>query len=111
MKAIGLGVLGVILLVGAPAAPAQLDLPPAAKEMLEQFDEEAAAIEKKIEPDITKRREKTAVELKKIQDLLCKEAKLDEAVAVRDLIRSLQTGTNVVLSKDLPTAALEVYKQ
>jgi hypothetical protein len=113
MKAVCLGVLGVVLLYWVPATPAQTqgELPAAAQELLKQFEDEAADIEKKTEAELAKRREKMAVELKKVQDELCKEAKLDEAVAVRDLIRSLKAGTNVVLAPDLPAAAREVYKQ
>src|SRR5438105_2351861 len=94
MKAIYLLMLGTLLLSRTPQAPAQSEPPPAAKEVLKQFEDEAAEIEKKIEPDIQKRLEKTTAELKKVQDAFCKEAKLDEAVAVRDLIRKIQAGGN-----------------
>jgi hypothetical protein len=111
MKAIGLVLLGTVLLCWVPQAPAQADLPPAAKEVLTQFEQETAEIEKQAEADAKVRRDKAAGELKKVQDLLCKEAKLDEAVAVRDLIRSLQAGTNGVPAADLPPAAAEIHKQ
>jgi hypothetical protein len=111
MKAIGLGVLGVVLLFCIPRAPAQTELPPAAKEVLKQYEEEAAEIEKQTEADFKIQRDKAAAELKKVQDLFCREAKLDEAVAVRDLIRSLQAGTNAVPGNDVPPAAKEIYKQ
>lgn len=111
MKAIRLGVLAVVLLCWLPKTPAQTDLPPAAQELLKQFEAETAEIEKKIEADVRKRVEKTAIELKKVQDQFCKEAKLDEAVAIRDLIRSLQAGTNGAPGADLPAAAREIHKQ
>src|SRR5262249_43256068 len=111
MKAVCLAVLGMVLLYWVPATPAQGEIPAAAQELLKQFEDEAADIEKKTEAELGKRREKMVVELKKVQDELCKEAKLDEAVAVRDLIRGLKAGTNVVLAPDLPAAAREVYKQ
>jgi hypothetical protein len=38
-----------------------------------------------------------AAELKKLQDVFCKEAKLDEAVAVRDLIRLMSEGVTSAL--------------
>jgi hypothetical protein len=94
-----------------PGQAGQLELPPAAKEVIKQFEEEAAEREKKIEADVKKRLEKTLVELKKVQDAFCKEAKLDEAVAVRDFIRTVQAGTNAALPADLPAAAREVWKQ
>ncbi len=37
-------------------------------------------------------------ELKKVQDAFCKEAKLDEAVAVRDLIRAMRDGVSSALA-------------
>jgi hypothetical protein len=111
MKTIRLVVLGVVLLYGWAKAPAQVDLPPAAKEVLGQFEKDAAEIEKKVEAEIKKRGEKTAGELKLVQDQFCKEAKLDEAVAVRDLIRAVRAGTIVTLGGDLPPAAREIYQQ
>src|SRR5262249_36212811 len=58
---------------GARTAP----LPAAVKEVLEQFEQEAAAIDKKIDAEVKKRCEKTAAEFKKVQDDFGKEAKLD----------------------------------
>ncbi len=112
MRAVRLGVFGAALLCWVPAASADGELPPAAKEVRKQFEDEAAELDKKTEAEVKKCREKIAVELKKLQDRFCKEAKLDEAVAIRDLIRDLQAGTaNGALSADLPAAAREVYKQ
>jgi LCCL domain len=111
MQAIRLMVLSAVLLGRVPVAHAQADLPAAAKEVVKQFEEEAVEFEKKTEAEVKKRWEKTTAELKKVQDALCKEAKLDEAVAVRDLLRAIQAGTNVTPSADLPAAAQEVYKQ
>jgi hypothetical protein len=111
MRSIRLALISAVLLSWAPRTPAQVDLPPAAKEVVKQFEDEAVEVEKKIDAEVKKRTEKTAVELKKVQDLFCKEAKLDEAVAVRDLIRSLRAGTAAVLPADLPAAAREVYKE
>src|SRR5262249_23467560 len=50
------------------------------------------ALRKKADGELSARREKTCAELKKIQDIFSSEAKLDEAVAVRDLIRQLRDG-------------------
>jgi len=104
-------VLGAILLWWVPAAPGQEDLPAAAKEVLKQYEDESAAIEKQIDKDIEKKRDKATTELKKLQDSYCKDAKLDEAVAVRDLIRALKAVASVAPGLDLPAPAGEVLKQ
>jgi hypothetical protein len=111
MRTLGTVVLGAILLCWMPAAPAQEDLPKAVQEVLKQYEEETAAIEKRVEPLLQKKREKAMTELKKIQDRFCRDAKLDEAVAVRDVIRNLQAGVNTEPGADLPAAAQEVLKQ
>src|SRR5262245_4731897 len=108
MNAIPWALLCSVLLAPAPA-PA-VDLPAAAKEVLKQFEDDAVVLEKRIEAETKKVEEKTAAELKKLQDGFCKEAKLDEAVAVRDLIRAMRAGTPITLAADLPAAAREVYK-
>jgi hypothetical protein len=130
MKAIHLGVLCAVLLgaillswvheesgcwpveapVKADLPPFLPDLPPAVREVVKQFEEEALEMDRKVEGEIKAQVAKTTQELRKIQDLFCKQAKLDEAVAVRDLIRSLQTGSPVVPNSDLPASAREVYK-
>jgi hypothetical protein len=111
MKAIRLGLIGAVLLCWLPAAPAQGQLPPAAQEVLTQFEKEAAELEKDVEAAVKRQVEKTAAELQKVQDMFCKEAKLDEAVAVRDLIRALRAGTDTAPGSDTPAAAREIYKQ
>jgi hypothetical protein len=112
MNAIGLGVLSTVLICGAPETPAQGDLPPAANEVLKQFDQEIAEIEKNTAESTKKFLGLMIVELKKVQDACCREAKLDEAVAVRDLIRAIRDG-NIAPppTADLPAAAREVFKQ
>jgi hypothetical protein len=111
MKAIHLVLLSAILLCWAPHAPAQTELPPAAKEVAKQFADETVEIEKKAETEAKKRWDKTTVELKKLQDAYCRDAKLDEAVAVRDLIRSIQAGNFTTPTGELPAAAREVCKE
>ncbi len=71
MNAIRLGLLSAVLLCWVPQAPAQEDLQPAAKEVLKQFEEDTAPLEKKTEADVKKRWDKTAEELKKVQDAFC----------------------------------------
>lgn len=65
------------------------DLPADAKELLTGFDGEAAAIRKKAEQEIQTRREALIQSLKQLQDKYTRDAKLDEAVAIRDHIREL----------------------
>jgi hypothetical protein len=110
MRAVRLSALSVVLLLRAQAAPAQAELPPAAQEVVKQFEQEAGEIYKKFDQEAVKRREKTAAELKKIQDAFCREAKLDEAVVVRDVIRGFQAGIDNPPG-DVPAAAREVLKQ
>src|SRR5581483_9206224 len=100
--------LGAVVLCWTPAAPAEDELPKAVQEVLKQYVVEAAGIEKKVEPALKAKRDKATAELKKIQDALCKEAKLDEAVAVRDLIRDLQAGAYTEPAADLPAAVRDV---
>jgi len=111
MNVMRLGFLGAVLVCWVSQAPAGQDLPPAAEEVLKQSEQELVEAEKKIEEEGKKCRERMAGELKKIQDQFCKEAKLDEAVAVRDLIRSVQAGNRPVLGSEVPAAAREVCKQ
>src|SRR5437660_1713900 len=93
MKSVGLGMLATILLCLVAPASAQVDLPPAAKEVLKQFEDKSPEVQKQLEVDVKKLQEATAAELKQVQDRLCRENKLDDAVAVRELIRALQAGT------------------
>src|ERR1700679_3600764 len=95
MRILGPVVLGAILLCWVPEGPGLEGLPAAAQEVLKKYEEESAAIEKRIGAEFQKKRERGAAQHKKIQDSFCKEAKLDEAVAVRALARSLQAGANV----------------
>src|SRR5262249_4991238 len=72
--------------------PLAADLPDAAREICKQHEAEVAAIRKRAEAEFAGRQEKMAAGLQKVQDQLCKEAKLDEAVAVRDMIRAIRDG-------------------
>lgn len=74
----------------APQPAAHPDLPADAKEMLAGFDVDADAIRKKAEEEIHLRRLRLIDELQKAQDRYTREAKLDEAVAIRDTIRRLK---------------------
>lgn len=77
-----------------PPSPAKLeiprDLPADAKAVVANFQTEADAIRKKAEDDIRAKSDQLATSLKTLQDQYTRDAKLDEAVAIRDLIRKLQ---------------------
>ncbi|HET6422897.1 MAG TPA: LCCL domain-containing protein [Planctomycetaceae bacterium] len=73
------------------------DLPAEAKTAVTNFQTEADAIRKKADEDIRAKGDQLAASLKTIQDQYTRDAKLDEAVAVRDLIRKLQAAHLPVL--------------
>lgn len=76
-----------------PATPrlvAPPDLPESARKLFEGYLEEARIIRKKAEDDIASRGVALADSLQVLQDEFTRAAKLDEAVAIRDLIRRLQ---------------------
>lgn len=73
------------------------DLPADAKEMLAGFKTDVDAIKKKADEEIKTRRQRVIDELQKAQDRYTREAKLDEAVAIRDTIRRLKSADLVVL--------------
>jgi hypothetical protein len=75
-------------------------LPGEAKGMVKEFEDVAAEIYQKAEAEVTKRQTRAAVELKKFQDELTRAGQLAEAVAVRDVIRSIGVGLVSPLPKD-----------
>ena len=109
MKAVRLLSLCAVLLVSQMSWVVRAEeLPPAGKETLEAYEKDAAEAQKKVEEEIHKAAEKAATQLKLVQDKYCKEAKLDEAVAVRDQIRFLRDSEIDRCAADLPPAAQEV---
>ena len=73
------------------------DLPPAASALLKTFDQESDQIRARIEAEIAAKREVLIQQLQAMQDGYTREAKLDEAVAIRDAIRKLRrTGMTVL---------------
>jgi hypothetical protein len=84
-----------VTLRGAVAQPQAIDdhpdLPADAKEMLTGFKTDVDAIQKKADEEIRQRRLRVIDELQKAQDRYTREAKLDEAVAIRDTIRRLKS--------------------
>lgn len=65
-------------------------LPPAAVEILDVLKQQAGEIQRAANSKIKVHRKEAIVELRKLQNKLTRNANLDEAVAVRDLIRALQ---------------------
>ncbi len=74
---------------GPPKLEATRDLPAEARKLLEGFKEEAKLIRQKAEDEVAARGNALANSLKVLQNQYTREAKLDEAVAIRDLIRKL----------------------
>ncbi len=75
-----------------PALPklvASPDLPESAWKLLDGYLEESRILRKKVEDEIANRGTALAESLQTLQDEFTREAKLDEAVAIRDLIRRL----------------------
>ncbi|MEK6258387.1 MAG: LCCL domain-containing protein [Planctomycetota bacterium] len=74
------------------------DLPPAASALLKTFDQESEQIRARIEAEIAAKREVLIQQLQAMQDGYTREAKLDEAVAIREAIRKLRRSGMTVLS-------------
>jgi hypothetical protein len=111
MRAVRLLPLCAVVLLGSPERAVRGDdLPPAARETLEAFEKETAEVQNRAEAELKKVADKAAAQLKILQDKFCKEAKLDEAVAIRDQIRQIQGGGIYQNAADLPPAAKEVME-
>ncbi len=85
--------LAMVVGWGACARGADEPLPEDAARLVAAFEEDAEAIRKEAEERIAVQRAELAAQLKELQDKYCKEAKLDEAVAIRDRIRELKEST------------------
>jgi hypothetical protein len=109
MKAVCLLPLCAALLLGGPGRAARgEELPPAARETLDAFEREVGEVHKRAEEVVRKAAERAAAQLKDLQDKFCKEARLDEAIAIRDQIRQLRGGPDNANAGDLPGSAREV---
>lgn len=101
------------MLVGMPAMSAAEDDSPAVKEVTATFEREAEAILLSSDVERAKLQAQTNDRLKMIQDRLCREAKLDEAVAVRNRIRTVEGNPPAYVSPvgaepTLPSDAVEI---
>lgn len=72
-------------------------LPADAQTLVTAFDNESAAIRQKAEQEIQAKRQTLMTTLQALQDSYTREAKLDEAVAIRNTIRQLRTSQLNVL--------------
>ncbi|MEI8379157.1 MAG: LCCL domain-containing protein [Planctomycetota bacterium] len=88
------GVPGLPGALAGPASPAPLvicePLPKDALNLVAGFDRESAAIRDKAEQDIQIKRRSLIVALQALQDSYTRDARLDEAVAIRDVLRQLR---------------------
>ncbi len=75
----------------------QDDLPPAASALLRTFDGQSEQIRARADSEIALKRETLIQQLQAMQDAFTREARLDEAVAIRDAIRQLKRAGITVL--------------
>jgi hypothetical protein len=109
MKAVRLLPLCAVLLGTQLSCVARTEeLPPAGKETLDAYEKEATEVQQKVDEEIHKFAEKAVSQLKIVKEKFCQQAKLDEAVAVRDQIRLLQSGETKRRATALPPAAAEI---
>jgi hypothetical protein len=111
MKTVRLLMLVAIVGFCLTNALARNELPAAAREVIKQFEDEAAELDRKTETEIVKLRERGVTELKKAQDELTRQGKLDEASAVRDLIQRVSEGVPVALGPTIPSPLRKAYRQ
>jgi hypothetical protein len=88
-RLLALGLVTVLLVWRGPARAGD-EVPEDLRKLLEEYEKEEKAIQKKAEDAIKAKREKLIEELKKLQDAYCRATKLDEALAIRTKIRALR---------------------
>ncbi len=81
---------GVPVPTPGTVTPAASQLPSDALGLLNRYERDKAAIQHEAGQKIRERRQKLIEELKPLQDKYTREGKLDQAVAIRDLIRTLK---------------------
>jgi beta-lactamase regulating signal transducer with metallopeptidase domain len=87
----------------------QAELPGDARQLLERYETDSQAIRKEIEKKLTERREALIKTLQDLQDQYTKAGKLDEAVAIRDFLKSGGPGNDEFFSWN--TRAYWIRKQ
>ena len=81
----------ILLVLFVTAGPALSDdLPKEAQRVVKDFQKGSAAIQKKADQEIQPLRDRAVKKLKALQDKYCREAKLDEALAIREKIKEIK---------------------
>jgi hypothetical protein len=102
-------VLGWLVIGGSPAGSAEERKPATVEDVVAVFEKTVGELESESAVELGKLRTETVAKLQSVQDRLCRDAKLDEAVAVRDTIRSLRSqATKTAVAADLPPDAGEI---
>jgi hypothetical protein len=84
-----LGLVAVLLVWRGPARAGD-EVPDDVRKLLDDYDKEEKAIQKKADEEIKAKKDKLIAELKKLQDAYCRATKLEEAILVRNRIRDLK---------------------
>jgi hypothetical protein len=85
-----------------PVLPAAEPLPSDALRVLDDLEQQEAAIRQEAEQKMAAHRQKAMAVLRELQDRYTREARLDEAVAIRDRIRTLNSDPYFVVPNILP---------
>lgn len=102
-------ILAALVVAATFAAGAAEDESPAEfREISIAFEREVAAVQSETAEKLSQARLETVRQLQAVQDRLCREAKLDEAVAVRDRIRELAGEMSPVPPPGLTPEAQEI---
>ena len=97
MKTPFLPLAATLLALSAPAARAEPPAPPEdAKKVLAELEKDVKAIEGKVRKEVRDRQEKALKQLQDLQDSYTKAAKLDEALAVRGVLKPLKDELQVL---------------
>jgi hypothetical protein len=80
----------LLVLIGTGGLALADELPADANRVVKEFHEGAMAIQKKADAEIQPLRDKAIKKLKVLQDKYCREARLDEAVAIREKIKEIK---------------------
>ena len=90
MRAVRCIPLIVLVLIGTDGVVRSDELPADAVRVVRDFEKGAMAIQKKADDEIQPLRKKAVMKLKAIQDKYCREARLDEALAIREKIKEIK---------------------
>ena len=80
----------VLALIGTDGVVRSEELPADAVRVVKDFQKGAMAIQKKADDEIQPLRKKAILKLKALQDKYCREARLDEALAIREKIKEIK---------------------